>query len=142
MIMMLSKDSLDGILSVVVSQAKAEFESKLNSVILFSSYARGDYDDESDIDIMILADIDYGDVNSYTYRLSDRIYRLEIENGCVLSLCTVPQATYDRFKDSIVMSPMKASFCIVKQCWNNKKGSALLRMANWQCLRFRFKLDY
>lgn len=51
---------------------------------------------------MILADIDHGDVNSYTYRLRDRIYRLEIENGCVLSLCTVLQATYDRFKDSLL----------------------------------------
>ena len=100
--MMLTKDGLDSLLSVVVSHAKAEFGSKLNSVILFGSYARGDYDDESDIDIMILADIDHGDVNSYTYRLRDRIYRLEIENGCVLSLCTVPQATYDRFKDSLL----------------------------------------
>lgn len=35
---MFSKDSLDGILSVVASQAKAEFGSKLNSVILFGSW--------------------------------------------------------------------------------------------------------
>ena len=100
--MMLTKDGLDSLLSVVVSQAKAEFGSKLNSVILFGSYARGDYDDESDIDIMILADIDHGDVNLYTYRLRDRIYRLEIESVCALSLCTVQHATYDRFKDSLL----------------------------------------
>jgi predicted nucleotidyltransferase len=32
------------------------FEGKLKRVILFGSYARGDYDEESDIDVMFLID--------------------------------------------------------------------------------------
>jgi len=34
------------------------FGDSLQKIILFGSYARGDYTDESDIDIMVLADID------------------------------------------------------------------------------------
>jgi uncharacterized protein len=36
---------------------------KLEKVILFGSYARGDYDEESDIDIMVIADIALGEAN-------------------------------------------------------------------------------
>jgi predicted nucleotidyltransferase len=31
---------------------------KLHKIILFGSYARGDYDDESDVDLMVIADMD------------------------------------------------------------------------------------
>ena len=37
--------------------ARESLGDKLDKVILYGSYARGDYDDESDIDIMVLADI-------------------------------------------------------------------------------------
>lgn len=32
------------------------FKSKLKKIIIFGSYARGDYDDESDIDFMVLVE--------------------------------------------------------------------------------------
>jgi predicted nucleotidyltransferase len=34
------------------------FGDRLQKIILFGSYARGDYTEESDIDIMVLADVD------------------------------------------------------------------------------------
>lgn len=96
---MCTKNQLGNILSAVAEQAKVLFEDRLDSVILFGSYARGDYDDESDIDIMILADIDIADVNDYTRRLREKIFHLEIEHDCVLSLCVASQDNFERFKD-------------------------------------------
>lgn len=96
---MCTENQLWVILNKVASQAKSLFENKLHSVILFGSYARGDYDDESDIDIMILADIDNTDINKYTRLLREKVFRLEIEHDCVLSLCVVTKDNYERFKE-------------------------------------------
>ncbi|MBQ8210122.1 MAG: nucleotidyltransferase domain-containing protein [Clostridia bacterium] len=95
---MCTENQLGNILSVVASQAKVLFADKLDSVILFGSYARGDFDNESDIDIMILADINDIDVNICTRQIYEKIYYLELEYDCVLSLCVVPQERFNKFK--------------------------------------------
>jgi len=95
---MCTKNQLESVLSVVSSQAKDLFREKLDSVILFGSYARGDYDDESDIDIMILVDINDVDVNLCTRQLYEKIFQYELQNDCVLSLCVVPQDRFHRYK--------------------------------------------
>ena len=46
------------ITSEVVKAAKESLGDKLDKVILYGSYARGDFNECSDIDIMVLADID------------------------------------------------------------------------------------
>ena len=51
---MCTKSELQIILSEIAATAKATFGERLDSVILYGSYARGDYTPESDIDIMIL----------------------------------------------------------------------------------------
>ena len=93
------ENQLQKVLSIVAQQAKTILSDRLDCVILFGSYARGDYDDESDVDIMILADIDNADINDYTRQIYDKIYELELELDCVLSLCIVPQDRFYKFKD-------------------------------------------
>lgn len=96
---MCTQNQLEKILKTVANEVKAVLTDKLDCVILFGSYARGDYDDESDIDIMILADVDNADVNKYTRQIYDRIYELEIDLDSVLSLCIVPQDRFYKFKE-------------------------------------------
>lgn len=95
---MCNKNQLNNILSFIATQSKCLFNDKLDSVILFGSYARGDYDNESDIDIMILADIDDSDINFCTRQLYEKVFHLELEYDCVLSLCIVPQDRFNKFK--------------------------------------------
>jgi len=54
---MCSKAALDTITGRVCAAAKEVLGDKLEKVLLFGSYARGDYDEYSDIDIFVLADI-------------------------------------------------------------------------------------
>lgn len=51
----------------------------LKSVILYGSYARGDYTQDSDIDIMILLDLSDIDIKEYRHELSGRTYDFNME---------------------------------------------------------------
>lgn len=51
---MCSKSELQIILSEMAKTARETFGEQLDSVILYGSYARGDYTPDSDVDIMIL----------------------------------------------------------------------------------------
>lgn len=51
----------------------------LKSVILYGSYARGDYNEDSDIDIMILLDISDVDIKTYRHELSDLTYDFNMD---------------------------------------------------------------
>jgi len=96
---MCEKNVLRLILSEVYKRAQELFDNKLVSVLLYGSYARGDYDSESDIDIMILADINTDSVADYMAYLRDSIYMLEIENDCVISLCITPVCNFEKYKN-------------------------------------------
>ena len=51
---MCTQDQLERVLAEVAQRAKERFGGSLDSVLLYGSYARGDADEESDIDIMLL----------------------------------------------------------------------------------------
>ncbi|HEX3048516.1 MAG TPA: nucleotidyltransferase domain-containing protein [Bacillota bacterium] len=51
-----TKAELNMILSEVINRVLPVFGEKLKKVILYGSYARGDYDAESDVDVMFIID--------------------------------------------------------------------------------------
>ena len=83
---MCSKSVLDEITSKVVSAAKESLGGKLDKVILYGSYARGDYDEESDIDIMVLADIPRDDACRADNILNKLANDLGYEHDILVSL--------------------------------------------------------
>ena len=54
---MCDTNTLNEILLKTVNKFKSIYSDSLESVILYGSYARGDYDDESDIDVVALVDM-------------------------------------------------------------------------------------
>ena len=50
------------------------YGSHVKSIILYGSYARGDYTKDSDIDIMILLDISDMEIKKYRHQLSGMTY--------------------------------------------------------------------
>lgn len=72
------------------------FKDKLKKIILFGSYSRGDYDDESDIDVMVLVD----DSNPYKYddALLDVEVDLSLEFEVVLSIFAENESAYEEAK--------------------------------------------
>ena len=61
----INNKKLNYLLPELEKRIKDSFGDKLKKIILYGSYARGDYDSESDVDILVLID----DNNLYQYRI-------------------------------------------------------------------------
>ena len=62
---MCTQTELQEILSKVHARMDAIFSSKLRQVILYGSYARGDFEEYSDIDVLIVVDMERGELALY-----------------------------------------------------------------------------
>jgi predicted nucleotidyltransferase len=87
---------LNEITARVVQAARDILGDKLHRVILYGSYARGDQDDESDIDILVLADIPMEETSGAREKIRDILPAIGVEYGVVLSLCITPTAIFYR----------------------------------------------
>lgn len=90
----------------LITRAVAELASellgkKLDSVILYGSYARGDYDEHSDIDMMILAHILPEEGWKYTKELSDKLTELELEYDTVISVHVASDSVFERYVNDL-----------------------------------------
>ena len=97
---MCNQNTLKIILDKVCRYSRDVFGDKLCAVKLYGSYARGDFDDESDIDIMIVADISPEERERYRSKLFDDIYELNLEYGVLVSIFIQDKVTFERYKNS------------------------------------------
>ena len=82
---MCDKNLLNTLLQQVADYSKEVFGDKLKSVILYGSYSRGDYDEESDIDIMIMVDMPPEELNKYRRKITYFCADLNVDNSVFIS---------------------------------------------------------
>lgn len=68
-----------------IKQVKELLGIRLKRIILYGSYARGDYNKQSDVDIMILTDLSLEEIEEYRDKISDIAYDIELSTGIILS---------------------------------------------------------
>jgi len=85
---------LKQILDELIQNSIPIFDKKLKRVILFGSYARGDYDEESDIDVMFLID-EEAKILSSKYRKPIRRIIADIDWKYEVLLCSILQNEQD-----------------------------------------------
>lgn len=74
-------NKLQALFAEYVAKVKAIYAEKLAKVILYGSYARGDYTQESDIDIMILVNGDHDEGRAGTDALASMTYDFDLEHS-------------------------------------------------------------
>lgn len=78
-------NKIDKVLNQFITQISNLIGNRLKKVILYGSYARGDYDKNSDIDIMILTDLTDEEISEYRIKIRDLACDLELENDIIIS---------------------------------------------------------
>ncbi len=72
--------TIQTLLNQYLSEVKKIYGAHLKRVILYGSYARGDYTADSDIDIMLLVHLLPEDMDAYSDTLSELGYEYNVEN--------------------------------------------------------------
>jgi predicted nucleotidyltransferase len=94
---MCSKPVLNEITDKVVSAARESLGDKLDKVILYGSYARGDFTDESDIDIMVLVDVNTEEMRFFDNELGKVGWDIGYEHDIVVTVFLKDCDTFYKF---------------------------------------------
>lgn len=92
--------AVNPVIEPIVREFKAALQTlygdRLNGVVLFGSYARGDYDEESDIDLMVLLNDEQ--VNTYTkiFQICDLTMDCILRYGIAVSVLPAPVKRYQQ----------------------------------------------
>jgi len=92
---------LNNILSEVVKDVKNLYGEKLKEIVLYGSYSRGQNDDESDIDLLILIDIDESELKYYDKKLNNIISDIGYRHMKVLSLIDISYEKFNHWVDVV-----------------------------------------
>lgn len=95
---------IDTALKDLAEGAKSIYGNKLKEVILFGSCARGDFEQDSDVDVMILVDVPLEAVNEEMDKLNPVIHSLDKKYNYDLLFAPIVQS-YDTFNYWLEVTP-------------------------------------
>ncbi|AEK73472.1 MULTISPECIES: nucleotidyltransferase domain-containing protein [Thermococcus] len=72
---------------------RENFEGRIEGVYLFGSYARGDYTEESDVDLLVVGDVSLDE-------LIDGIFEVLMKHGVVLNVIVEKREEFERWRET------------------------------------------
>ena len=100
---MYTNADLNEMLNLFAEDMKEIFREKLREIILFGSYARGDYDVESDVDIAVIVSIPRADESVYNKQIIAAMENIYDKFGyrTVLSPIVISADFFDKWKNDL-----------------------------------------
>lgn len=98
---MCTKNELDSILQKLVKVYQSVYGDQIVKIVLYGSYARGDYDSESDVDIVALVHGNREALQAKLRKVWDASSDLELEFGTVLSPTVIPYEEYEQYRNDL-----------------------------------------
>lgn len=74
---------------------------KLSKVIIYGSYARGDYNDYSDVDVMILVKLSENEIKDIENMIYDMAFEIEMNTGVDISPIIKNESQYEYWSDTL-----------------------------------------
>lgn len=79
---------------------EAILDNHLNKIVLYGSYARGDYNQDSDMDIFILMDVQPEEISYYADKVYDATYDFETRYKIEINPSVQSVQTYEQWKNA------------------------------------------
>ena len=89
------------IVNEVKELCRTLFKEKLQDVYLYGSYARGDYDEESDIDILLTLKLTDNQIHRYFNSVCHLISTLSLKYDITVSVNMIPIKRFIKFSDDL-----------------------------------------
>jgi predicted nucleotidyltransferase len=77
--------NIENVIQDVINGINNLLGDRVKKIILYGSYARGDYDRNSDIDIMILTDLSEEEIIDKRVEIWDMVYDIGLDNDITIS---------------------------------------------------------
>ena len=91
-------EKVSGLLKQYKCEVEKEFGDYSVRMLVFGSYARGDFGGDSDLDIMILVNMSQEKISSYTSRIYDMTYDFEEEFEMEINPVIQSMAVFEYWK--------------------------------------------
>ena len=79
----------------IIESAKELYKDNLYKILLYGSYARGDHNEESDVDIMILLNCNENELKQYRKSTSKMASRIGLDNDVEVSLVIRDKTSFE-----------------------------------------------
>lgn len=95
---MCTKQQLENIKYEVSNIYRQVYGANIVKIVLYGSYARGDYDNQSDIDVTAIVTGDRETLQEKLKIVWDIVAELGFENDIVISPTVIPENEYEKYK--------------------------------------------
>lgn len=98
---MCTKNDLKTILKKIAAVYYAVYGKEVVKIVLYGSYARGDYQNDSDIDVAAIVRGERKDLQERLKRVWDVSSELELEYETIVSPTVIPFGEFEKYKDTL-----------------------------------------
>ena len=91
---------MQNLLERYISEIKKIYGLHLREIILYGSYARGDFKKDSDVDIMILLNISELELKAYSQQLSYMTYDFNLDNEVDIKPIAKSEAHFRKWSEN------------------------------------------
>lgn len=98
---MCTRNDLNIILQKIAEVYRSVYGSDLVKIILYGSYARGNYDNESDVDIVAIVHGNRAELQEQLKKIWDESFELELEYGTIISPTVIPYEEFEQYREDL-----------------------------------------
>ena len=96
---MCTRAQLDTVMQEMVKCYRTYFGDRITGIFLYGSYARGDYDDESDIDITAVVKGNRIELQDKLKKVWDYSADIGLEHDVIISPTVIPYDEFEKYKN-------------------------------------------
>lgn len=85
----------------VYDECRKIFPNSVRDAYLYGSYARGDFDAESDVDILLTVDADASEIAKRRYAIAALTSALSLKHGVTVSVTAKPLTQFRRYAEVV-----------------------------------------